>query len=153
MGYGKMPIIRFTRVQSWTPARGATARYQAFDLQNVKIAPMNEFSTHHLDQSRQDDTRRQSQWSPVMHANQPYPVKLYQAITKAAYEMDEVENRSWLINLKATALYILLLSRDLGNYRPTRIQAPFRCSCGCPAYVLTKLDHIHILQGRNTSPR
>ena len=31
----------------------------------------------------------------------------------------EVENRSWLINLKATALYILLQSRDLGNYRPT----------------------------------
>ena len=59
-GYGKMPIIGSTRVQSWTPARGATVRYQAFDLQNVKIAPMDEFSTHHLDQSRQDDTRHQS---------------------------------------------------------------------------------------------
>jgi len=56
-----------------------------------------------------------------MHANQPYPVKLHQALTKAAYEMDEVENRSWLIDLKATALYILLLSRDLVNYRPARI--------------------------------
>jgi len=57
-----------------------------------------------------------------MHANQPYPVKLHQALTKAGYEMDEVENRSWLIDLKATALYILLQSRDcdLGNYRPTR---------------------------------
>jgi len=50
-GYGKMPIIGSTRVQSWTPT-GAAARYQAFDLQNVKIAPMNEFSTHHLDQRR-----------------------------------------------------------------------------------------------------
>jgi len=29
--------------------------------------------------------------------------------------MHEVENRSWLIDLKATALYILLQSRDLGN--------------------------------------
>ena len=43
-----------------------------------------------------------------MHANQPYPGKLHQA------SMHEVENRSWLIDLKATALYILLLSRDLG---------------------------------------
>ena len=118
-----MPIIRSTRVQSWTPARGATVRYQAFDLQNVKIAPMDEFSTHHLDQSRQDNARHQSQWLPVMHANQPYPGKLHQAVTKTAYEMQhvhEVENYSWLIDLKATALYILL-SRDLGNYWPTRI--------------------------------
>ena len=49
-----------------------------------------------------------------MHANQPYPGKFHQV------SMHEVENRSWLINLKATALYILLLSRDLGNHRPTR---------------------------------
>ena len=59
-GYGKMPIIGSTRVQSWTPAGGATAQYQAFNLQNVKIAPMNEFSTYHLDQSRQDNARHQS---------------------------------------------------------------------------------------------
>jgi len=52
MGYGKKPSI--TRVQCWTPA-GATARYQAFDLQNVRVALMNEFSTHHLGQSRQDN--------------------------------------------------------------------------------------------------
>jgi len=42
---------------------------------------------------------------------------------KTAYKMQcvhEVENRSWLIDLKATALYILL-SYDLGNYQPTRI--------------------------------
>ena len=58
--YGEMPIIESTRVQSWTPARGATVWYQAFNLQNVKIAPMNEFLTHHLDQSRQDDARCQS---------------------------------------------------------------------------------------------
>ena len=84
MGYGEIPIIGSTRVQSWTPA-GTTAWYQAFDLQNVKIAPMNEFSTHHLDQSRQDDAKHQSQWLSVMHANQPCPGKLYQAVTKAAY--------------------------------------------------------------------
>ena len=84
---------------------------------------MDEFSTHHLDQSRQDNARHQSQWLPVMHANQPYPGKLHQAVTKTAYEMQhvhEVENYSWLTDLKATALYILL-SRDLGNYWPTRI--------------------------------
>jgi len=41
-----------------------------------------------------------------MHANQPYPGKLYQAVTKAAYEIQsvhEVENHTWLINLQ---LYI-----------------------------------------------
>jgi len=84
---------------------------------------MNEFSTHYLDQSRQNNARCQSQWLPVMHANQPYPGKLHQAVMKAVYEMQcvhEVENRSWLIDLKATALYILL-SHDLGNYRPMRI--------------------------------
>jgi len=32
----------------------------------------------------------------------------------------KLENHSWLIDLKAIALYILL-SHDLGNYRPTRI--------------------------------
>ena len=57
MGYGKKPIIRSTRAQCWTPAGGATARHQAFDLHNVRVAPMNEFSTH---QSRQGDARRQS---------------------------------------------------------------------------------------------
>ena len=103
-GYGKMPIIGSTRVQSWTPAGRATAQYQAFNLQNVKIAPMNEFLTHHLDQSRQDDARRQSQWLPVMHANQPYPGKLHQAVTKAAYEMQrvhKVENHSWIDQSKS----------------------------------------------------
>ena len=42
-----------------------------------------------------------------MHANQPYPGKLYQAVMKAACEMQsvhEVENRSWLI--KKLQLYI-----------------------------------------------
>ena len=55
-----------------------------------------------------------------MRASQPCPGKLYQAVTRAAYELQsvhKVENRSWLIDPKATALYILLLSRDLGNYR------------------------------------
>ena len=67
---------------------------------------MNEFSTYHLDQDRQDNARCQSEWSSVMHANQPYPGKLHQALTKAAYEMQsvhEVENHTWLINLQ---LYI-----------------------------------------------
>ena len=55
-----------------------------------------------------------------MRASQPCPGKLYQAVARAAYELQrvhKVENRSWLIDPKATALYILLLSRDLGNYR------------------------------------
>ena len=67
---------------------------------------MNEFSTYHLDQDRQDNARCQSEWSSVMHANQPYPGKLHQAVTKAAYEMQsvhEVENHTWSINLQ---LYI-----------------------------------------------
>ena len=67
---------------------------------------MNEFSTYHLDQDRQDNARCQSEWLSVMHANQPYPGKLYQAVTKAAYEIQsvhEVENHTWLINLQ---LYI-----------------------------------------------
>jgi len=41
-------------------SKGATARYQALDLQNVRVALMNEFPTHHLGQSKQDNARRQS---------------------------------------------------------------------------------------------
>jgi len=55
-----------------------------------------------------------------MHASQLCPRKPHQAVTKVAYELQsahKVENHSWLIDLKATALYILLLSHDLGNYQ------------------------------------
>jgi len=56
MGYGKMDPPEYNARHQ----QGATAWYRTFDLQNVKVAPMNEFSTHHLDQSRQDNARRQS---------------------------------------------------------------------------------------------
>ena len=82
-----------------------------------------------------------------MHASQLCPGKLHQAVTKAAYEWQsahKVENRSWLIDLKATALYILLLSRDLGNYRP-RILLIFGTIGSILNETLRRLDHIHII--------
>jgi len=60
----------------------------------------------------------------------------------------KVENRSWLIDPKATALYILLLSRDPGNYWHSAYIWNNRLHSGVHVGAqlnLTKLDHIRII--------